>query len=491
MKKSKGVSFRIVLSIVMSIGLALLSGCDPSNKENLSSGENNQNSGNSNNGGATDDSRVYSAVEQKEFLEDAAVDFLNMFPTQNFKSYADFAREISDIYEDYDWDYVESWGKDAFELCRELLSQNTIKTGESEWITWKYVDYECTQNYDLLLTFSNFTGCFTANNHGQWNYSNSNDLKFVFKDKAGNDCVIRLATGGGSTPLKLPTYKDRSHKTYEDYDGSITTYKYYEYIDRYKVELVVPEIINLSLTKGGQPVVEVNLTTDIRSLNDSYLDLSTSILGVNAELKLDNGYRFIADNVLYEGNKSLLAQAHAFKDNDELLSVKVSALLQGFPSMVFSDEEKDKFEEYFTDRIRNDNSTANDVNFKIDIQKKVQIVGTVTNARKLYDYIDKAYEFKDEETRFKQYINNANEVINIGLYFNDNNVKQASAKLEAFPKNIWNYGENRVRWDSRPVIVLSDGSQTSTFDDYFDEREFKRVINLFESLIDDYEDMVD
>ena len=65
--------------------------------------------------------------------------------------------------------------------------------------------------------------------------------------------------------------------------------------------------------------------------------------------------------------------------------------------------------------------------------------------------------------------------------------------MEPFAQRYWSYEYNqyRERWSIRPVIILSDGSQASTFEDYFDEREFKKLINTFQALMDDYEEMVD
>jgi hypothetical protein len=240
------------------------------------------------------------------------------------------------------------------------------------------------------------------------------------------------------------------------------------------------------------PVVELYLKTDIRSLtDDSYLDLSTSIIGINSELKLDNGYRFVADNVLYEGNKNVLVQAHAYKDEDELLSVAVSAAMKGLPQLVISDEGRDTFKKYFKEDIKTDRSDASDLKIIIDIHKKIQIAGSVTSLRKLLEYNDMANEFYLEENKFKDYVDCINETIDMGLYFNGNNTRQANVIVEAFPEYRWRYGSERVEWNMRPVIVLSDGSRTSTFDDYFDEREFNKLIRVYESLLDDYEEMVD
>ena len=485
-----------VSSMIMAFGVAVLSGCDDKKPEKENSFNSGGNGGQQNDDDNGDDI-VYSAVKQKEIIEDAAIDLLNLFPTQNFEAQFNLGKDIQKIYDTYRWDNVEEWAKDAFEKSRTFLDEDGGKIGDQVYnynylsISYRYIDFEYTRNYNLLLALSNFTGHFIANNRG-WDYYPNEELQFDFKDRDGNDCMIRLSTEGKTTTLKSPAYNHHEYDSHREETDDVISYYYYTYYDKYNLQAVVPEIIRLSLVRGGMPVVELYLKTDIRSLtDDSYLDLSTSIIGINSELKLDNGYRFVADNVLYEGNKNVLVQAHAYKDEDELLSVEVSAAMKGFPQLVISDEGEDAFKKYFQEDIKTDRSDVSDLNIKIDIHKKIQIAGSVTSLRKLLEYNDKANEFELEENKFKQYVSSINETIDMGLYFNGYDTKQADVIVEAFPKSRWYAGLERVEWDMRPVIVLSDGSQTSTFDDYFDEREFSKLIRVYESLLDDYEEMAD
>lgn len=490
MKRGK-VFALCVSSMILALGVAVLSGCD-GEKENLDKDkESGQNSGGNGNQQNVDDI-VYSAVKQKEFIEDAAIDLLNLFPAQNFESQMNLAKDIKEICDTYRWNNVEKWAKDAFEASRDFLKQYDEKIYDETYNNNRYIEYKYTSNYDLLLALSNFTGHFIANDGG-WNYFPSNDLQFDFKDKSGNDCMIRLSTEGTSTNVKAPSYKEYDEYNWRSDVRNDTTFYYYNYYyNEYNLQFVVPEIIILSLTRGGTPVVELTLKTDIRSLtDDSYLDLSTSIIGIYSELKLDNGYRFVADNVLYEGNKSVLVQAHAYKGEEELLSVAVSGVLQGLPQLIISDEGEEAFKKYFKEDIKTDRSDASDLNIIIDIHKKIQIAGTVSSLRKLLEYNDKANDFYLEEDKFKQYVSSVNETIDMGLYFNGYNTKQADVIFEAFPETRRYYDGQRVEWNMRPVIVLSDGSQTSTFDNYFDEREFSKVISKYESLLDDYQQMAD
>ena len=72
--------------------------------------------------------------------------------------------------------------------------------------------------------------------------------------------------------------------------------------------------------------------------------------------------------------------------------------------------------------------------------------------------------------------------------FSDNsNVRQASVKWEPFYENYWgNYGY----WTAEPVIYFADGSSYSTFSAFFNDKDFKTVINTFKALAEKYAGLV-
>ena len=56
-------------------------------------------------------------------------------------------------------------------------------------------------------------------------------------------------------------------------------------------------------------------------------------------------------------------------------------------------------------------------------------------------------------------------------------------------KNPWNSAYNY--WYAEPVINFDDGTSYSTFNAYFNESDFRSVIDLFNSLIEGYENLFD
>ena len=445
----------------------------------------------------TPDDNIYSFVEQKRFLENTGIELLNMFPKDNFTGLVDFGRGVFDKYERYNWDNVQQWAEDSYNACKTFLGKYVdIEKGElyaTNYYPYLYrsVRFDSITDYKLLLALSSFTGRFVATDYKSWNYEPSDILQFEFKDNNGNNCILSLTTSGETVRLMLPsvTHKTTSWGSYWDEDTLIRKTDVIE--DKNHLELNLPKEIHLALTRDGSSVVDLVLKTDIRLLTgDSYLNFNQSVIGFNTEVKLENGYGAVVDE-LYQGNVSVAASVKLLKDNNSLLSVGMSAAVSGLPSLEFSDQGGDDILDFIDGGLERGNSNLTDLNVNVDILGKVQVKGKIENVREFYDDIHMAYEFYDKESKFKDYLNLASRQFNVGLYFNGSDVKQANVILKPFSKSRYSDSGLTEYWEIRPVIVLGDGSQTSTFEDYFDEKEFKKVIQSFEDFIEQYQDLAD
>ena len=94
-----------------------------------------------------------------------------------------------------------------------------------------------------------------------------------------------------------------------------------------------------------------------------------------------------------------------------------------------------------------------------------------------------AYESDDEEKPFKSYITQANSLIDLNLFYDGKAVKQANVKLEPFVSESWH---SYIYWDAEPVLYFFDGSSYSTFEAFFNDKDFKSVIDTFKGLADKY-----
>ena len=116
----------------------------------------------------------------------------------------------------------------------------------------------------------------------------------------------------------------------------------------------------------------------------------------------------------------------------------------------------------------------------------MQMQGVITDVRKYAEYLEDAYDNDESESMFKSYINQANALSDISLFYDNSAVKQADIMLEPFAETDWSY----TYWEAEPVIKFYDGSSYSSFEAFFNDRDFKNVIDTFKSLANRYADMV-
>lgn len=144
-------------------------------------------------------------------------------------------------------------------------------------------------------------------------------------------------------------------------------------------------------------------------------------------------------------------------------------------------------ENYDSDDYDFDKSNLKNACVKLDILGKVQIQGTLSNVRKFVDYLEEADDNDTNELTYKSYINQANSLANINLFYDGNSIKQASVKLEPFEEETWN---GHYYWESEPVIIFFDGSSYSTIEAFFNDKDFKKVIDTFKALANMYADFI-
>lgn len=423
-----------------------------------------------------------SVADQKEYLETVALEFMELNPSSDFRDIADLGQFIQDNYlEDYDWDAVEDWGQDAFDAAREAIGTKTTESETEKWGSYTYKYNYIYTNYKALLLASNFTGHFTARN-GRWVLEKANDLQFIFNDKRGQQCVLKVETSG--SVKKVYAFNLDDWKDY-DWDSNDYTYTSNEYYDRTQCTIGVPERIVVTLTQGGSQVVKTTVKVDLGSIANEEFDISKNSLTVSALTELNNGYKFDVSKVAYTANSNASVSFSMSKNGTSLVTIGVAADVSDIPSVNVSAFSSESFDEdnYDFDKVNGKNAFV-----KLDILGKVQIQGTLSDVKKFVDYINEADDNDDNERTFKSYISQANSLADVNLFYDGKNVKQASVKLEAFADETWN---GRTYWDAEPVLYFFDGSSYSTFEAFFNEKDFKKTTDAFKKLADKYADLID
>lgn len=415
-------------------------------------------------------------AEQKEYLQQVAREFMDLTPASDFRELVNLGKHIKETYggKNYDWDNVGQWAEDIVNASRNALG-TTDRVNISDYRTNVY------ENYKAILIASNFYSHFTASN-GSWVRSDASDLQFIFKDQNGKPCVLKVETSGNSKDLYAFNVYDR---TEEDYDYNNGSYTYIRYYDRTKCIIRVPENINVTLTQAGAQVLKIAVKIDLGSITNEEFDFSKDNLNVSTVVELNNGYKANLSNVTYQGNSKVAVVFELSKNGKSLVSLSAASDVSGIPSVnlgAFSEKEFDK-DNYYTDDANAKNAVV-----KVDILGKVQVQGTCSDVRKFAEYIKKADDAEYEESNFKSYINQANGLMDLNVFYDNNAVKQATIKLEPFQKTKY---DGRVKWTTEPVMVFYDGSSYSTFSAFFNESDFKAVIDDFNKLIEKYRDLVE
>ena len=346
-----------------------------------------------------------SPTDQKERMDNIARAFMSMTPASDFKNYADLINYVDETYDEcnYDWDNVNSWARNSWEAIRKATGNKTTK---------KYDDYASVvyTEYTALALASNFTGHFRANN-GTWvkESGKANDLQFTFTDQNAQTCVLKLETSGNVKKVYVANFEE-----WTDYDSD--TYKWCDYYDRTKCTIGVPENIVLTLTQNGTQIVKTTVKIDIASLSGENFDVSKDNITASAVIEMSNGYEFRLSQAAYSGNQKASASYSMSKNGTKLATVSIADDISGIPSCnveAFSKGDFD-FDDYNTD-----NATAKNALIKIDILGKLQLQGVVKDVRKYSEYMDKAYDNETDENKFKQWVNSANELTQINLFYDN------------------------------------------------------------------------
>lgn len=424
-----------------------------------------------------DKDKAMSPADQKEKMEAIALEFMDLMPADDFRSLGELGDYVADHYlDDYDWDEVSDWADDILDAAAKATG---VVTHEDEVYDYMEYHYYYTE-YKSLLFASNFTGTFTARN-GKWTYSRSNDLKFVFNDKGGKECVLRLTTGGNVK--KVHAFDLEDWQDWE-YDEENDRYIYSEYYDRTQHTIGVPERIEVTLTQGGTQLVRTSVNIDLASVSGEEFDLSRNSLTASTEVEMNNGYKWAVSDVAYTANTKASTTCTMSKNGKALITVAVAGDVSGIPSCNVSAFSRENFD---IDDYDTDNATAKNAYVKVDILGKMQMQGVVSDVRKYVEYIIDAFDNDDSERLFKSYINQANSMAKVSLFYDNTATRQADVMLEPFAEVEW----GDTYWDVEPVIQFYDGSSYSTFEAFFNERDFKNVIDTFKSLANRYADIVD
>ena len=399
--------------------------------------------------------------ENKERLSQIGKEFINAIPASDFDELDQLATHIKNNYcsTDYQVEDVENWA----DRCFKSLIESTWTGDATDYATYKYTR----RIYEL----SKFRGHLTYNG-SKWVVEEANDLQATCTDQNGQQVVARLTTSGAVKKVYIGEIE--MDEDYSSYWGL------YEMDEAYAV---IPEIITITLTSGNQALVTVTVTTDLRSVSGENFDLSKdgAVVAVRAQLA---GYDINCQRIAAKANTAggLYAKFTVSKGGRSLLNFETqgNANYSGSNLVWSEDTDMDAFEE----NVQKFGGKVTGVS--CDIMGRLQVRGYCTDARALADAFENAEDNKRNAEAVRNYAKTANDCFAAAFYYDGTDVPQGAMEFEAVANST---GE---KYYIEPVIVFADGSRYNmTNDSYFNEENFKSLVDLFDSLANGYEDMVE
>lgn len=420
--------------------------------------------------------------EQKEYIETIAKEIDTKISAADFAEIASLGAYLNNTYiQEYDWEPSANWGRD---ILNDLRRQVGIERTENfydytnSYDGVRYIYNNIYTDYKALIMASNFTGHFIAEN-GKWTRVKANDLQFIFKDENGSSCVLKLETSGDVKKVYALSTEDwRSYDYYTDGNTYISN----EYYDVTQYTIGVPENIVVKLTQDNRDIIAMTANINLASLEGENFNISKSSFTVSAVTTFNNGYKLDVSQVAYTEYSNALLNFVMSKNGESLITVAASTDLNNLPSCNIS-----AFEEFEMDSYENGNVNAKNTFVKVDLLGKIQIQGAVRNAREFVEANENANKNKENESLFKQYISEINKQINIGMFYDGTDVRQAELTMEPFEHQDWYYGKF---WTAEPVLKFHDGSSYSSIKSFFNRENFMTTIDIFNRLLGGYADLM-
>ena len=381
--------------------------------------------------GGSSDAAALNSNQAKQKMEQYARELMNKINSNEFSNF----QAITDVAKNTNDKAIEKWLDACLEACE--------------------IDGSTDDNLKRLYAASNFTGEFTLNK-GVWSKSSAkvDYLKFSLTDKDGKACTLTVTTSGSKTTIHHEAFDDEEYEGYWDGQSHWTTIEN---------SFVIPENINITLTQGSNSPLTAQVHTSI-SKGSGDFDYTRDNAEVSATVKV-NDWQVLVNKAAFKAGKNAEATVKVIKGNETILEANANA--NGVTT--------------------EDGVTVNNANVIAKVLGgKVRIEGVLKEG--FQNAINNADENDENETKFKQYITNANALMDVNLYFDDS--KNQSAKLILIPyveKFSSSYYSHEY-WYSEPGLLFTDGTSYS-FEQYFDESTFNSVIKQFENIVNSFTNM--
>lgn len=455
MKKLKLFGYVLMAMAISMTTVACGDDDDDNNTKQENTANKNGTEGADNTDNADNTTPTSTPEEQKAFLESTARELLGKVQASDFKNISDIVKYANENYlenRNFNSDPVEDWFDACLKVCEVTSNDNLVRR---------------------VYKAANFTGCFEAGSRGWTQTKTGGDvLRFTFKDANGNNCVLEAKASDSYKEVASPLFDDTDHKY--RWNPETSTYEYSS--KRYENVIAVPTEITVTLTRGSNTLVSVKVNTSLE-VNGNIIDLERDNYNVTIAAKV-NTYEVIVDKAIYKGSNSAEVSTTIKKNNETL--VKVEGKVAGKAKLTYK-------QDYYGDRVVDDIEVEpGEAWANVNVLNKVCVEGKVTSVKNLIEVLDDAEDFRYDEAKFNGCLASANEKIDMKVYY------QGKSSADSWVKLIGSAhrGNSGMKYEPTPAIFFADETRYS-FESFFDENTFKKVIENFETLLRDFEDLAD
>lgn len=404
--------------------------------------------------------------EQKVKLENVGRKLMTLYSAENFDEFFELAEYVKDTYFAEGYDHTEIVNR--IEECGDNILEFKGEKSEDVKDDNDNSHIENTKFYILAASLSECTGDFDFGAKAV-TYKESDGTRFTFKDQNGTDCIMELAGSGKETTIRMDGLRiyDNHESIYDDdgnYCGHIEHYREYD------ATLTIPEKVVLNLKRGSEVVAGLELTFRFNVREGQTVDLGKD--GADISTKLTVGeYVFSVDRVSYNPGTAEV-RYNMSRGGTSLITLAASG------AVAFRNEVSNVGCDY-----------AKDLEGSLDILGEVQIKATCRDLEQLVSAVDRFYDSED-----KSELDAINSLYTANVYYDGGSNSQAEFKMiaEVCRHEAEDYNGDGII-DSpeyehlalEPAFQFPDGASYS-FVSFFDEGEFKGLIDVFRQFCDDF-----
>ncbi|MBQ8839133.1 MAG: hypothetical protein IJ005_07425 [Bacteroidales bacterium] len=415
---------------------------------------------------------------QKTKIASVGEEILELCPSNDFEHLAQIGENFSQFFEDadyYDLSELEEWYYGEIEGAYNDSYNQSVK-GSTVTNTYKTA---------IIFYLANHTGLFTFG-EDKVTVSNYKGTKAVF-NLNDNNYEAEITTSGKVTDaLFVSKFYQTEKDCYEYYNEK--TGEWVEtsnpvdliYNSETKVTVGVPEKVIIDLKENGSSLAKITVEFKTAFSKEGY-KLTTDAFAVSYKAEI-NGYEIAVNNASYNGTTGN-AEASCSLKKDGITIFKTFAAANVKIAMnekVYSDE---YYEHSYTEV---EVTKADKISCGLDIMGQIQAVGTFTDVMKAQTLLDNLWEALDEgnEASANNYIEEFNNMLNFGIYYDNGSNKQADIEFETVAYDDY----YDTYYDMVPVLVFNDDARYA-IEDFFTESAFGTLVDNFYALVDSYSEV--